>query len=406
MQIILFDDERYAAFLPLVYTRSVGALLLGIDTLADKWAAFAGRDVILYPRADLTGLFSLPIFEKEAFWINARFLPQESLLEKITAGLEPESFFTTAQNEIIACRTRVPLRFDENNRPILPENLRPIHLSERPPALDSLQDLFSLNGEWIKRDFARITAGRASAPITDKYTRVYGEEQIFLEPGVKLKACILDAETGPIYLANNVEAQHSSVIIGAHAIGPHTVIAPGAVLRGDSSFGPCCKIGGEVANSLMQGYSNKAHDGYLGNSLIGAWCNLGAGTNVSNLKNNYGSIKVFNYEKRDFVDTKRLFCGLTMGDYSRSAIGTLFNTGTVVGVAANVFANGFPPKFIPSFAWGNGRETNVAFAPEKVAEMLRRVMARRYLTFSVEEEKFLYNLFNRTEWERRENGFS
>jgi UDP-N-acetylglucosamine diphosphorylase/glucosamine-1-phosphate N-acetyltransferase len=259
--------------------------------------------------------------------------------------------------------------------------------------------LFLRNGTEIRRDFALLTQGRTSQPVGDAPTIVYAPENIFIEEGVKIRAAILNAENGPIYLGRNSEVQEGAILKGPLALGEGAVVNAGARLRGDNTIGPYCKVGGEIGNSILMGYSNKGHDGYLGNSVIGEWCNLGADTNTSNLKNNYAPVKVWSHTAHRFVNTGQTFCGLLMGDHAKAGINTMFNTGTVVGVGANVFGAGFPRTFIPSFSWG-GASGFDTFKLDKFAEVAERVMGRRGLAYDAEEEDVIKEVFAQTAGDR------
>ncbi|MEJ2006366.1 MAG: glucose-1-phosphate thymidylyltransferase, partial [Cyclobacteriaceae bacterium] len=252
--------------------------------------------------------------------------------------------------------------------------------------------------------FKRITAGRTSAPLDDPHTVVYGEENLFLEPGARVQASIIDATNGPVYLGRNSFVSANSVIRGAFALGNESVVNMGAKLRGDTSVGPGCKVGGEISNSVFLANCNKSHDGYLGNSVIGEWCNLGADTNSSNLKNNYANVKVWSYVKKGFTDTGLQFCGLTMGDHSKCGINTMFNTGTVVGVSANIFGSGFPRTFIPSFSWG-GASGMVTHQLKKAIETADLVMERRKEKLTDADLEIFDQIFERSAefrvWEGR-----
>jgi UDP-N-acetylglucosamine diphosphorylase/glucosamine-1-phosphate N-acetyltransferase len=259
--------------------------------------------------------------------------------------------------------------------------------------------LFLQNGAEIRRDFALLTHGRTSQPVGDAHTIVYAPENIFIEEGVKIRAAILNAENGPIYLGKNVQVHEGAVLKGPLAVGEGSHVNVGAKLRGDNTIGPFCKVGGEIGNSILLGYSNKGHEGYLGNSVIGEWCNLGADTNTSNLKNNYAPVKVWSHTAHRFVDTGQTFCGLMMGDHSKCGINTMFNTGTVVGVGANIFGAGFPRQFIPSFSWGGpaGFET---FRLPKFAEVAERVLSRRGLGYDEIEQALMAEVYKQTEEDR------
>ncbi len=253
-------------------------------------------------------------------------------------------------------------------------------------------DIFVLNGGQIRADFTLFDM-KHSQPIDDKHTIVYNKENIFVEEGVKIRAAILNAESGPIFIGRNAEIQEGSVIKGPFALCEGAVINMGAKMRGDTTIGPYSKVGGEINNSVIFGYSNKAHDGFLGNSVIGEWCNLGADTNTSNLKNNYSNVKVWSYLFNDYIDSDRQFCGLMMGDHSKAGINTMFNTGTVVGVNANIFGGGFPPKFIPSYAWG-GSEGFQRFEFDKAMQVASKVMERRNIMLENEDYEILKYVYN------------
>jgi UDP-N-acetylglucosamine diphosphorylase/glucosamine-1-phosphate N-acetyltransferase len=252
--------------------------------------------------------------------------------------------------------------------------------------------IFRENAAQLKIDFKLITHGRKSFPITDKFTAVYGEENIFVEEGVTILAAVLNAQSGPIYLGKNSIVQEGVVIRGSFALCEHAQINMGAKLRGDTTVGPHCKVGGEVSNSVFFGNTNKAHDGYLGNSVLGEWCNLGAGTNASNLKNNYETVKLWSHADNDFKNTGLQFCGLMMGDHSKTGIAARFNTGTVVDVCANIFGGGLQPTYIPSFAWG-GADGFTTYKIEKAFETINKVMSRRNADFSEDDQDILLHLF-------------
>ena len=255
-----------------------------------------------------------------------------------------------------------------------------------------------------KQDFETLTQTQTSAPVDDRHSIVYGADNIFVAPGVKIRAATLNAEDGPIYLGPNVQVQEGAIIHGTHAFCESAVINMGGKMRGDTTIGPYSKVGGEIANSVIQGYSNKGHEGYLGNSVLGYWCNLGADTNTSNLKNNYAEVKLWNYkwdaeagvlDGGRFKKTGTIFCGLIMGDHSKCGINTMFNTGTVVGVSANVFGAGYPRNFIPSFSWG-GAGGFTTYQLRKVYEVAEAVMGRRKVTLDAQERGILETIFEKT----------
>jgi len=255
--------------------------------------------------------------------------------------------------------------------------------------------IFSLNGQEIEADFARITYGRKSETLSDT-VRVVQPEKVFVEPGFKGEHFTLNASSGSIYLGTESEIMEGSVIRGPFALCEGSTLKLAAKIYGPTTIGPYSKVGGEINNSVIQSNSNKAHDGFLGNSVIGEWCNLGAGTSNSNLKNNYSDVKIWNYAKKQFITTGRQFCGLIMGDHSKCGINTMFNTGTVVGVSANIFGPGFPSNFIPSFSWG-GAGGFTTYKMEKVIETAGLVMQRREIPLSDEDRSILDHIFHFSE---------
>ena len=257
--------------------------------------------------------------------------------------------------------------------------------------VETTWDIFSKNGAAIKADFDLITKNRTSAPIPEK-TVAFNSEAIFIEEGAKLPLCVLNATDGPIYIGKNAEIMEGSMVRGPFALCEESTLKMGTKIYGSTTVGPHSKVGGEVNNSVFFGYSNKGHDGFLGNSVIGEWCNLGADTNNSNLKNNYAEVRLWSYETENFAKTGLQFCGLMMGDHSKCGINTMFNTGTVVGVSANIFGSGFPRNFIPSFSWG-GAKGFTTYLTSKAFEVAKVVMLRRGIELSEQESAILEHVF-------------
>jgi UDP-N-acetylglucosamine diphosphorylase/glucosamine-1-phosphate N-acetyltransferase len=248
-------------------------------------------------------------------------------------------------------------------------------LSDEPFAIFHPWDIFTLNGKALEKDFELITKGKKSQPLSPT-NNVLNPERVFVEEGAKVECATLNAQTGPIYIGANAEVMEGSLVRGPFALCEGSTLKLGAKVYGPTTIGPGCKVGGEVNNSIFFSNSNKAHDGFLGNSVIGEWCNIGADTNNSNLKNNYAEVKLWCYSRRSFVNTGLQFCGLIMGDHSKCGINTMFNTGTVVGVSANIFGDGFPRNFIPCFSWG-GAQGYTVYKLEKALETAKKVMERR-----------------------------
>ena len=391
MHLLLFDDPAIRPhLLPLTYTRPVAALRCGILTVAEKWQRRLGTASVGYltqpylqakfPAGDVTG---------PALVVNGAACPDDLLARQVLAL--PPGHGLYCGNTLVAAHLTDASRVAE----LVQDGLAGTQACEGVSLLERPWHLFLRNGTEIRRDFALLTAGRTSQPVGDAHTVVYAPENVFIEEGVKIRAAILNAESGPIYLGRDSEVQEGAVIRGPLALCEHAVVNAGAKLRGDNTIGPYCKVGGEVSNSILLGYSNKGHDGFLGNSVLGEWCNLGADTNTSNLKNNYAPVKVWSHADHRFVDTGQTFCGLLMGDHSKAGINTMFNTGTVVGVGANVFGAGFPRQFVPSFSWGgaSGFET---FKLNKFAEVAERVMARRGLPYDAVEQAVVADVFRQT----------
>lgn len=400
MNIILFDDPVIRqSLLPLTFTRPVAQIRVGVMTIAEKWQTYAGASVSYLTETYLRHKFPAN-YETHNVFLNGAVCPDEELLAQVRALKVGEGLY--CDGTLIALHTD---NLDLHDAAELVMHTSATRMECRPQTIiREVWEIFVQNGEQIRADFKVLTEGRKSHPIGDKYTMVYGEESIFIEEGVKIRAAILNAENGPIYIGKNAQIHEGAIIKGPFAICEGSNVNVGGKMRGDVTIGPFSKVGGEVAASVIFGYTNKGHEGYLGNSVLGEWCNLGADTNTSNLKNNYAEVKIWNYGKGGFKNTGQQFCGLIMGDHSKSGINTMFNTGTVVGVSANVFGAGYPRNFIPSFAWGGaaGFET---FQLRKASEVAEKVMGRRNLPFDAAELAILTEIFEQTSqyrvWDRK-----
>jgi len=383
MNVILFDDPDIRInLLPFTFTRPVGSIRVGILTLAEKWEKWLGATVSFKTETYLQAKFPLAP-SPNSLLINGALCPDDVLAVALKAL--PDGYFLVKGTLLLAAK----------NPSAQMNNRNTIDYNGEITVIDKVWKIFRENGAQLRSDFKLITAGRKSQVITDRHTRTYNEEDIFLEEGVYIRAATLNAETGPIYLGKNAIVQEGAIIRGAFAMGESSHINMGAKIRGDVTVGPYCKVGGEVSNSVLFSYSNKAHDGYLGNSVIGEWCNIGADTNTSNLKNNYETIKLWNHAAQGFDETGLQFCGLMMGDHSKCSINTMFNTATMADVSSNVFGPGFPRKYIPSFAWG-GSAGFVTFQSDKALETAERVMARRNIEMSKIDKEILLHIFNIT----------
>jgi UDP-N-acetylglucosamine diphosphorylase/glucosamine-1-phosphate N-acetyltransferase len=388
MQIQFVDqDTARTKLLPLTYTRPIADLRVGILRISEKWSKMLQATSYGYDTAAYLSL-KYSLAQNPTIFIYNGLLPNLQLLADITSL--PAQTKLVANGQVLV--SNAPL--DRCDYTI--EYLGEINQIVYP------WDIFSQNGSEINKDFELLTANRKSEPITDPHTICYGEN-IFLEKGAKVKAAILNAENGPIYLGKDTEISEGAIVKGPFALCNHSVVNMGAKIKGDSTIGPYSKVGGEVSNSVIQGYTNKGHDGFLGSSVVGEWCNLGADTNNSNLKNNYGNVKMWDFESESFKDTGLQFCGLIMGDHSKCGINTMFNTGTTIGVSSNIFGEGFPRTIVPSFAWG-GASGFVTYKLNKVYETAELVMSRRKVQLDDVERDILQHIFNLTSenrvWEK------
>ena len=386
-QIVLFDDPALrGSLLPFTFTRPVAEIRVGILKISEKWQRYTGAEVSFLTQEYLQWKF--PRTSKAALAVNGAWLPEPDSLE-ILEKLEPGHALYSGKTLLATY-----IGAAEKNLAFTSEK-KVIQLTSEPVLVQKTWNIFQFNAAEIRKDFTLITKGRISQPIDDPYTRVYGSENIFIEEGAIIKAAVLNAENGPIYIGKNAEIQEGALIRGSFALCENSTVNMGAKLRGDTTVGPFSKIGGEVSNSVIFGYSNKGHDGFLGNSVLGEWCNLGADTNTSNLKNNYNHVKLWDYTKGGFANTGLQFCGLMMGDHSKSGINTMFNTGTVVGVGAVVFGEGYPKNFIPSFSWG-GSDRFTTFVWDKFEETAKAVYKRRGEKWTDVEKEIMTRIFELT----------
>lgn len=381
MSLILFDTPlAHKKLLPLTFTRPIAEIRCGIFTIREKWERYFDKASWL-TETYLSEVFPCQ-YEYENLYINSSLLPTEEIISKIKL-LQKGEAIVHQENVLAFISTEVKYFEIENLTFSKKTEIENTQLIERP------WHIFQQNGNEIRKDFQYIISSEQNHPISDPHTTVYSKENIFIGKNVKIKASVLNAETGPIYIGDNCEIQEGSLIRGPFALCEGSTVNMGAKIRGDNTIGPHCKVGGEISNSILFGYSNKGHDGFLGNSVLGEWCNLGADTNTSNLKNNYSNVSIYSYAENGNVDTGSQFCGLTMGDHSKAGINTMFNTGTVVGVSANVFEGDFPAKHIPSFAWGK----NEVYDFDKALETAKLVMERRGKSLSEAEVKVLKVIF-------------
>ena len=384
MNYILFDGENREALLPFTYTRPVADLRIGILTIREKWELSLGATTTTVTEDYLSDKYPMVEMEQNVM-INASYTPSEVLVTQIKNLKENQAVFDG--DTMVAF-------FSLEDQEIDIDTLEVFQIEGTVLKVERTWDIFSKNGAAIKADFKLLTDERTSAPIPEN-TVAFNPEAIFIEEGAKLPLCVLNATDGPIYIGKNAEIMEGSMVRGPFALCEGSTLKMGTKIYGPTTVGPHSKVGGEVNNSVFFGYSNKGHDGFLGNSVIGEWCNLGADTNNSNLKNNYAEVRIWSYETENFAKTGLQFCGLMMGDHSKCGINTMFNTGTVVGVSANIFGSGFPRNFIPSFSWG-GAKGFTTYLTSKAFEVAQVVMKRRGLELSTQDSAILEHVFEQS----------
>jgi UDP-N-acetylglucosamine diphosphorylase/glucosamine-1-phosphate N-acetyltransferase len=369
--------------------RPVADIRIGILTIREKWEKLLKAKTSTLTETYLSYKFPT-VKAEENILINGSICPTKQLVKEI--GLLKSNQALVTSETIIALHLKAE-DLDESGEMDI-EGIEEIEIEADFLKINELTNIFTYNGEALKNDFELMTKGRKSQKLSSS-NQVKGEENIFIEKGAVVEFAILNASNGPIYIGKDAEIMEGSIIRGPMALCNNSVIKMGAKIYGPSTFGPYTKVGGEVNNSVFFGYSNKAHDGFLGNSVIAEWCNLGADTNNSNLKNSYDNVKLWNYTQGTFVNTGLQFCGLIMGDHSKTGINTMFNTGTVVGVNVNVFGSGFQRNFIPSFSWGGTKGFKI-FNVNKAISVAEAVYDRRSLTFSEIDKDILLNVFDLT----------
>lgn len=393
--IILFGDDHWFHLQPLTFTRPVCELRVGILTIREKWELHLQGRGSFITQDYLSDKYPIHI-EQDNILINSTFLPDKPLLNYIRQLKFNEALMLG--NEMVAARlsaSHFELLSQSNDAFY---NIKGIDLalesSMQFSRITRPYDIFNLNGQEILHDFELITQGRTSQPISDT-NQIIGRYPVFLEEGAIMECCIINTDGGPVYIGKNAQVMEGCLIRGSFAACEGSVIKMGAKIYGPTTAGPHCRLGGEINNSVFQANSNKGHDGFMGNSVIGEWCNLGADTNTSNLKNNYLPVKIWSYVSERFENTGLQFCGLIMGDHSKAGINTMFNTGTVVGVASNIFGDGFPRTFIPSFSWG-GAAGFTTHQLDKALDTAEIVMSRRNCTLSEEDKRILQHIFEHT----------
>jgi UDP-N-acetylglucosamine diphosphorylase/glucosamine-1-phosphate N-acetyltransferase len=383
MNCILFDAIRPREYLkPITLTRPVSGIRCGILTISEKWEKYLQSKMSFLTEDYLAGKFPA-VYTDDNLYINASFLPNEALVYSIQGLTIDQGLFL--EEELIAVRTSQKLVFGFDTI----KNLSRINYTSAVSVISELPHIFLNNGSQIESDFDLITSGENTSEVSDKFTAVYNPEKVFIGKNVSIRSAIINAEAGPVYIDDDAVIQEGAIIIGPVAIGKNAMVAFGAKIRSNTTLGPYCRVGGEVGNSVFHAFSNKAHDGFLGNSYVGEWCNLGANTNNSNLKNNYKSVSLYSYATKGLYDTGEVFCGTFIGDYTKVGISTMFNTGTVVGVSSNIYGAGFQDKFVDSFKWGGKMEGYENYLFNKAIEVINATMARRDLQLEEEEIEIL-----------------
>ncbi len=385
MQLVFSDAQYWEDFLPLTFTRPTAEMRCGILTFSERWQKLLGIAEISYLTEDfLQEKFPKPQ-NSESLLIVPNFLPSDSVLKQIRDLKSGEAL--VYENEVIAARLNME-NFSLNQI----EKMTDIH--EELLIFKQPTDLFSHNHTAIDFDFKLLTEGRTSQDLSPTNGFLGDPQHLFIEPGAIVEFSTLNTRTGKIYIGKDAEVMEGCHLRGPIALCEASKFNLGAKIYGATTIGPHSKVGGEVNNLVIFGYSNKGHDGFVGNSVIGEWCNLGADTNSSNLKNNYATVKLWNYHSKRFVDTGLQFAGLIMGDHSKTAINTQLNTGTVVGVAANIFKSGFPPNLVENFSWG-GMKGDEKFKLEKAYEVAEKVMARRHITLTEADRNILKYIYQK-----------
>lgn len=384
MQLVFSDAQYWEDFLPLTFTRPVAEMRCGILTFSERWQKILETtEVSWFTEMYLQQKFREPE-KKESLFLVTNFLPTETVIRQIKDLKQGEAL--VYEDELVAAKINME-GFSLNQIEKMTDIKEELVFFKKPT------DLFTYNKEAIDFDFELLTKGKTSQELSSTNGFLGNKEDLFIEEGAEIEFSTINTKTGKIYIGKNAEVMEGCNLRGPIALCEGSKFNLGAKIYGATTIGPHSKVGGEVSNIIIFGYSNKGHDGFVGNSVIGEWCNLGADTNSSNLKNNYGNVKLWNYRTKDFQDTGLQFAGLIMGDHSKTAINTQLNTGTVIGVASNIFKEGFPPNLIENFSWG-GFKNDERFKLDKAYEVAEKVMARRKLPLTEDDKAILKHIFN------------
>ncbi|MFD0749604.1 GlmU family protein [Mucilaginibacter calamicampi] len=388
MAIILFDDNSHQTLLPLTYTRPVADLRIGILTIAEKWARYFDLAYSFNTLNYLQTKFPLQIEERNLF-INGSVCPDEDLHQAILKLHGSEALVKDGLFIAIKLNQQDAEQFNAGDL----SKYKPVDYTGEFVAVKHPEDIFKKNDIELRKDFKLLTAGRTSAAISS--TNVIIGNDFFAEEGAIAECSTFNTTNGPIYLGKDSEVWEGTHIRGSFALCEHSQVKMGAKIYGATTVGPYSRVGGEISNAVIWGYSSKGHDGFLGNSVMGEWCNIGADSNNSNLKNNYAEVKLWDYPSKHFRKTGLQFCGLIMGDHAKCGINTMFNTGTVVGVSANVFGSTMPLNFVPDFGWGGGSEFET-YSLKKMFGTAELVYPRRDRVFDEVEKQILEQIFELT----------
>ena len=386
MQLVLFEDHLRSHFLPLAYTRPVGDLRMGMMTMAERYAKLFNTTVAHHTQVSLEAIFPVATAQIQLH-INARLFPTKSFVLALRA-LQPGEALKHGDTLLAK---HIDTQLDRKEQSIA--------FDGDLCWIENITDLFSKNAMAIAFDYDLMDKS-TPGEIHPSNVIIGDPSRLFIHASAKVYASTFNTQDGPIYIDADAEVMEGTHIRGGFYLGEHATLKLGTKIYGATTIGPHCKVGGEVSNSVFWGHSNKGHDGFVGNSIIGEWCNLGADSNTSNLKNNYSNVKTWSYAHNDYTDTGLTFCGLIMGDHSKCGINTMFNTGTVAGVNANIFGGGFPDKHIPSFSWG-GPEGWEEYDPTKAFATIEKVMQRRSKALTPEIRAMLLHLFEETAHHRR-----
>lgn len=376
LHLLLHDNGLHLRFAPLTLTRPLGDVRVGVLTNKERWERWIPEATVSFITESYLQKKFPELHGQEEVEINAAVIPTEAIAAAVVSLQEDQILM--GENTWIARRGKATEKIQFTD--------------QQPIVLEQRWDLFQRNDEVLVADYFFLTAGRESQELSDTNTVIGSTDWIFLEEGASVEGAFLNTTNGPIYIGKDAEVMEGSLIRGPFALCEHAGVKMGAKIYGATTIGPHCKVGGEISNCVFQAYSNKGHDGFLGNSLVGEWCNFGADSNTSNLKNNYSLIRSWSYEKGEEVETGLQFMGVCMGDHSKTAINTMLNTATVVGVSCNIFGGGFPKKFIPSFTWG-ACESSELFDLAKAKEAASAMMSRRQVEFTDGDQAIFDHLF-------------